>query len=75
MQNVKDVASTVCGLLFVICGAVLGTASQITLPKWAVTASVVVMAISGAVSMYLTGKRPDGTAKSPEEIAEINSRP
>jgi uncharacterized membrane protein YfcA len=72
MNNLKDTITTVCGILFAVCGAIIGIQTQVALPEWIITVAVVVGAISAAVTMYLTGKNPDGTKKTPEQAAAIN---
>jgi hypothetical protein len=74
MENLKDTATTACGLIFVICTALLGVQTQVVLPKWVLTACIIGIAISGAITMWLTGKNPDGSKKSIEQVENQNSQ-
>ena len=72
-SNIKDTLSTIFGILFAIAGALL-TASQsgLVLPTWAVAACGSVMAISGAIIGYLTGKTPAAQKKTEEIVVSQN---
>lgn len=73
MNNLKDTVTTICGILFAVCGAVIGIQTQVSLPAWLITAAVVIGAVCAAVTMYLTGKNPDGSKKTPDQAAAINN--
>jgi hypothetical protein len=73
MENLKDKITTISGLLFVICGAVLGVQTQYPLPKCVVTIAAVLASVCAAVTMYMTGKNPNGTTKTSEQAAAINN--
>ena len=73
MENLKDTVSTICGVLFVICGAILGVQTEVAMPKWIITTAVVVSAISAAITMYMTGKNPNGTKKTIEQVTKQNA--
>lgn len=68
MSNLKDTLTTICGLLFVVCGAVLGVRTEVVMPNWIISICIITMAICGAVSMYLSGKNADGSTKTTSQI-------
>ena len=67
MSNLKDVATTIAGFVFSISTAVLTytQSAAITLPTWLTEILGTAITISGGVIFYLTGKNPDGSAKTP----------
>lgn len=70
-SNVKDILSTIFGIAGAVAGAVITVnQSGIPLPAWLVTTSMVTAAVSLAVIGWLTGKAPDGKAKTPEQVAQ-----
>jgi hypothetical protein len=73
MENFKDMATTICGLVFIVCTSLLGVQTQVVLPKWVLTACIVGIAISGGLTMWLTGKNPDGSKKSIEQVVGQNT--
>ncbi len=71
MKDIKSTLSTICGVLGVIGGAILA------LPQYGIEVPAIVKAVAGtfvAMSVgvigYLTGKNPDGTAKTTDQIAK-----
>jgi len=73
-SNLKDTLSTIAGVLFAVCtGIVTASASGVTLPSGLVAAAGTLAAISGAVIGFLTGKAPNATSKTPEQVADGNA--
>ena len=76
MANLKDYVTSACAYLFSLGMAGIGLSSQITLPKPIVVASYSAVAVSGAITLVLTGKNPDGSTKTPEQINnQLNPKP
>lgn len=75
MKNFKDTATTILGIIFAICTALvtLSVSMPTIFPTWVNTACGVLIAISGALLGYLTGKNPDGSKKTPEQAEQINN--
>ena len=72
MKNLKSTLSTICGIIVVISGAIL------SLPQYGVEIPVTITAIAGTLSAisvgvigYLTGKNPDGTPKTNDQVSQI----
>ena len=76
MKNLKDKLSTICGIIFLIGGAIVsvGATGGAILPVWLVSGAGVATALSGAVIGILTGKNPDGSTKSIPQIDTQNSQ-
>jgi hypothetical protein len=73
-MNLKDTLSTICGIIFAICTALVTTGvSGVTLPTWLITASGILIAVSGAILGWLTGKNPNATAKTDTQVTNANS--
>jgi hypothetical protein len=73
-NNLKDKITNICGVIVVICGALLTSTTQgVTLPTWLTGAAGVLSALSIGIIGYLTGKKPDGTVKTPGQIADGNN--
>lgn len=60
MENLKDKISTICGILFAICVALMAVPN---LPILVTQIAAGGMAVSGAVIGILTGKNPNGSTK------------
>jgi len=72
-SNLKDTLSTICGIVFAICAAlVTANAGGLALPAEVVTVCGVLAAVSGAIIGFLTGKAPSGAKKTPEQVAAAN---
>jgi len=72
-SNVKDVLSNICGFLFAISsGLVTANVSGLDMPTYIVPVSGVVMATSGAVIGWLTGKAPNAAKKTDDQLSEQN---
>lgn len=73
-SNLKDTITNICGIIFVICTALLtATASGLILPLWITTASGILVAVSGGLIGYFTGKAPSGLPKTPGQVANANT--
>jgi hypothetical protein len=74
MENIKSTLTTIAGIMGAISVAIIGIASQgVVLPGWLNTTAVVLGGLSVAIIGFLTGKLPNGTAKTPEQIANANA--
>ena len=74
-SNLKDTLSTVCGVVFAIGTAILGVAaSGVVLPGWLTAGATAVIAIAGGVLGFLTGKNPNLSTKSAEQVTEQNAQ-
>jgi uncharacterized membrane protein HdeD (DUF308 family) len=75
VTNIKDTLSTICGVLLAIAGAILSLQTTgIILPAWVNTTTMIVAAIASAIIAYLTGKNPNGKAKSNNQISTQNAQ-
>ena len=72
--NLKDYVTSACAYLFSLGMAGIGLSSQITLPKPIVVASYSAVAVSGAITLVLTGKNPDGSTKTDAQIKAQNTK-
>jgi hypothetical protein len=64
MKNLKDTLSTICAALLVLSGVVVSLPAQgVVLPPIVSTIAIVVGALAGAITAFLTGKNPNGTTK------------
>lgn len=63
MKNYKDVLTNICGLLIAVFGALIGVATQVSLPTWLVSTSAIVVALSTAILGWASGKKADLTKK------------
>lgn len=68
MKDWKNIVSSIIGLFIAIAGALLGVASQITLPAWVITACIITMAVGAAVVAWLQGRNADLSRKSKEQL-------
>lgn len=74
-SNIKDTVTTICGILFVIGGAIASVATAgIALPAWLVSGSIVVATVSASIVAFLTGKNPNGTTKSEAQVVTQNAQ-
>lgn len=73
MKNIKDKLTTLAGFLIAVCGAVAVLPTQgIALPTWATPAMTITVTLCGAVIAFLTGKNPDGSRKTKDQIEAQN---
>ena len=78
MNNLKDILSTICGVIIAICGAGSGLIWQlgVTLPKWVSILAIALAGVAVIVLGLLQGKNPDGSTKTPEQINnQLNPKP
>lgn len=69
-SNLKDTITTICGILILASGTILTlTQSGIILPTWLHSVGIAVGVIAGSVLAYFTGKNPNGTTKTDEQIS------
>jgi len=71
MKNLKDFVTTTCGILIAVCGAVVIAVHSglVILSEPMVNASTLIVIVATAVSSYFNGKNPDGSRKTPSQIA------
>lgn len=76
MKNLKDTVTTICGILIAVSGTVYTlTQAGIVLPTQVTTIATAVGIIAMAVLGYFTGKNPDGTKKTSDQIdAQLKSK-
>jgi hypothetical protein len=76
MADLKNKITNICGVVFAVCSAILTatTSGMLVLPEPVNLAAGLLIAISGGVIGYLTGKKPDGGVKSDKAVNEINSK-
>ncbi len=75
MKNLKDTLTTVAGILIALAGTVLTcTKLGVVVPEWLITDSTVAGVIGASIVAYLTGKNPDGSTKSAEQVAKQNEQ-
>ena len=69
-KNWKDIISNVCGAVLAISGGILtASTAGAALPAVLITYATVGATISGAVLAYLTGKNPDLSKKTNEQVS------
>ena len=73
-SNIKDKLTTIVGIVFAIAGSIAAAATQVSLPSWLTAAAGTALAISGGVMAFLTGKNPDGTTKTTDQIVAANTK-
>ncbi len=72
-DNLKDFLTTVCGGIVLICAGVVGAEKcGMVLPPKIMGIVYIAGGISGSVIAYLTGKNPNGTTKTPEQVQTQN---
>lgn len=72
MGNIKDKLSTVATILASVSGVIIAIQTQgVTVPAWVNTIAVVFGAVSLGITSFLTGKNPDGSAKTPEQVQRL----
>ena len=47
--------------------------SGVKLPTWLVGLGATLIGVSGTIAKILQGKNPDGSTKTPTQVAELNS--
>jgi hypothetical protein len=74
-SNLKDKLSTICGIIFALCTALITTGvSGVALPTWLTAGAGIVAAICGAIIGVLTGKAPNASTKSDSQVAAGNAK-
>lgn len=73
MKNLKDKATTVCGILALLCGGVI-TAQHagVPIPPIVSAVAISVASVCGGVIAFLTGKNPDGSTKTSDQVDNAN---
>lgn len=70
MKNLKDIATTIAGVMGFIAVAIVGLiAKGVVLPAWITTVGIICGALSPIILGYFGGKNADGTTKTPEQLA------
>jgi hypothetical protein len=76
MKNLKDKVTNICAWITGVGGVIIGAhlSGQIMLPTWAVSILGTLIGIAVVATQILTGKAPDGTTKTPEQIIQQNTK-
>lgn len=76
MENLKDKVSTICGVIFAVCTSIVATAASgvIVLPTWLTATAGTLIAVSGGIIGILTGKNPNGSTKTTEQVVTQNTQ-
>jgi len=75
-MNTKDLLSTICGVIIAVCGAIVGLIQTgVVLPAWVNTVCLILIAVAGGVIGVITGKNPNLTTKTPDQVNKLNSAP
>ena len=71
MSNLKDVLTTICGVILFLCASGTGLIWQlgVTLPTWVGPVALALAGIAGFIIAYYQGKNADGTTKTPDQLA------
>jgi hypothetical protein len=71
MQDIKNIATTIAGVLGAL-GVAIGTvaAQGIALPEWLLVVAGACTALSVAILGFFSGKNADGSSKTPAQLAE-----
>lgn len=69
MKNIKDIATTIAGVMGFIAVAIAALfANGIVLPAWVNTIGIACGALSPIILGYFSGKNADGSSKTPEQL-------
>ncbi len=69
MIDIKSKISTVCGVIILVCGVVLALPLQgLVIPTGVTSIATIVLSICGGIIGVLTGKNPDGSSKTAEQV-------
>lgn len=75
MKNIKDTITTICGIVIAASGSVMAlTQGGIVLPTSVTTTATALGIIALSVLGYFTGKNPDGSTKSAEQVEKQNAQ-
>ncbi len=73
-ENLKDTVSNYCGIGFFLATIVLTISTAgVTLPLMVITGAKATIAVTVLIAMRLTGKNPDGSVKTPEQVSDANN--
>lgn len=75
MPNLKDTVTTICGIIVAMATAT-GAAAEMwpdTIPKWILIIAFIAGGTAGGYALKLIGKNPNGTPKTPEQVAVQNA--
>ena len=65
MKNLKDIISTICGILVLISGLAVSLSAQgIVISPSLNSVFIIVGTVSASIIAYLTGKNPNGSTKT-----------
>ena len=75
MSNIKDTLSTICAWVTVVGGAVLAAvvSGALVLSPTITGILTTIVGVAIAISQFLTGKLPNGTTKTPDQINAANN--
>jgi hypothetical protein len=75
MKNLKDTFSTIASVMIAMAGVVLALSQAgLTLPKWLNVLGIVLGVVGGSIIGILTGKNPDGTTKTADQVITQNNK-
>lgn len=74
MKDLKNKATNVAGILLLIAGAIASIATAgVALPAVVVTVGTVSGTLGAGIIAYFTGKNPDGTKKTENQLNEVEA--
>lgn len=69
MKNLKDTVTTICGIIIALSGGIYAAdQAGIVLSPKLVSGSVLAGILATSILAYFSGKNPNGTTKTPEQI-------
>jgi hypothetical protein len=75
LSNIKNTLTTIAGILGTISGVIITCQTQgVALPPWLTTVAAVCGAISIGIIGYFSGKNPDGSSKTQNQIDDQLSK-
>lgn len=72
-MNWKDTLSSICGLIILISATMATISTQVVLPSWVLTASIIAGAMATTLVSWLTGKNPNLTSKTMRQVDNLNN--
>jgi len=77
MSNIKDTVATICGLVIAISGGIVLAVNtgMVVLAPVIVNYSILAGIVAGSILGFLTGKNPNGTTKTREQIKNQMGHP
>ena len=69
----KNSLSSACGLIILLSATMATISTQVALPSWVLTASIIAGAVATTFVAWLTGKNPNLTSKTPRQVDNLNN--